>query len=81
MPMLEELISLIGALCSTSLAMIFPPILDLVCAFGTNGSATPKQIIKNSLILTFATFASISGTYESVMSLIVAVHKQNEHQS
>ncbi|XP_055606588.1 proton-coupled amino acid transporter-like protein CG1139 [Uranotaenia lowii] len=64
------LMSLIGALCSTALALVFPPVLELVLGLGPPESRCLKLSCwiwtKNIMILLFALFAAVTGTIESL---------------
>ena len=69
-PKLGLFISLIGALCSTALALVFPPVIELVSAWGTSEGPSALVLSKNFLILLLALFGLITGTYESLSALI-----------
>ncbi|XP_031627301.1 proton-coupled amino acid transporter-like protein CG1139 [Contarinia nasturtii] len=71
-PALNAFISLIGALCSSGLALIFPPLIELVCAWATPDGPSALLLAKNLLILCLAMFGLVTGTYESLENLAKA---------
>lgn len=50
-PHLNLIISLIGALCSTGLALIIPAVIQMVLAYGTEKGPSYVVLIKNSLMI------------------------------
>lgn len=70
MPHLNIFISLIGALCSTALALCFPALIQLVLAYGTPEGPSLFLLIKNGFILLFSLFGLVTGTYESIGGFI-----------
>lgn len=72
-PHLDKIISLIGALCATALALFFPVLCQLVLAYGSEDRAdypTAFVLAKNGFIIAFAIFGMITGTYESINGLV-----------
>ena len=69
-PKLNLLLSLIGAFCSTGLALVFPPIIEIVLSY-SEGGPSKFSIIKNSIILFFALLGFATGTYESLSAIIM----------
>ena len=69
-PNLNLLLSLIGALCSTALALVFPPIIQIVLSFSENGSKC-TNLCKNLTIIIFAMIGLAAGTYESIRLIIL----------
>lgn len=69
-PALNAFISLIGALCSSGLALIFPPFIQFVSAYGNGSSPSVVTVVKNIIILVLALFGLITGTYESIHALV-----------
>ncbi|XP_061507479.1 proton-coupled amino acid transporter-like protein CG1139 [Anopheles gambiae] len=67
-PNLGAFISLIGAFCSSSLALMFPPLIELIVAW-TNGTLGVWLVAKNVVILLLAFLGFATGTYESVSAL------------
>uniref|UniRef100_A0A182P7V6 Amino acid transporter transmembrane domain-containing protein n=1 Tax=Anopheles epiroticus TaxID=199890 RepID=A0A182P7V6_9DIPT len=67
-PNLGAFISLIGAFCSSSLALMFPPVIELIVAW-TNGTLGVWLVVKNVIILLLAFLGFATGTYESVSAL------------
>lgn len=71
-PELNSFISLIGALCSSGLALVFPPLIELVLAYGSSGRPSSFLLSKNVFILCLALFGLVTGTYESLNAIISA---------
>lgn len=69
-PYLNLFISLIGAMSSTALALLFPPILELVIM-----ERTPWRVTKNAFILFVGGLGCITGTYESIRSIVNAFNE------
>lgn len=69
-PNVGLLISIIGAICSNSLALVFPVFIEyLVKTRGDNRMSTFDSI-KNVLILVLAVCGFLSGGYEGVLGII-----------
>lgn len=69
-PQLNLFISLIGALCSTSLAFVIPILIDFV-----SRTQVPKGLgtwiyLKNIAILTVALLGIVTGTYQSIVEIV-----------
>ncbi|XP_035789375.1 proton-coupled amino acid transporter-like protein pathetic isoform X1 [Anopheles albimanus] len=72
-PSLGLFISLIGAFCSSALALMFPPIIELIVAYSTPGERpTAWLLAKNVCILLLAVLGFATGTYESFSKIIQA---------
>lgn len=76
-PALNAFISLIGALCSSGLALIFPPLIELVSAWGTAEGPGKFTLGKNCIILVVALFGLVTGTIESMQKLVEAFQHKN----
>lgn len=73
MPHLDKIISLIGALCATALALFFPVLCQLVLAYGAEDRTQHPSgwlLAKNGFIMLFAVFGMVTGTYESISGLV-----------
>ncbi|XP_044754833.1 proton-coupled amino acid transporter 2-like isoform X2 [Coccinella septempunctata] len=70
-PYLQLFISLVGAVSSTALALLFPPILHLVIAY-SRGELTFIQIFSDIVVIICGIIGASTGTYESVHSIINA---------
>ncbi|CAH1123042.1 unnamed protein product [Ceutorhynchus assimilis] len=70
-PFLGLFISLVGAVSSAALALIFPPILDTVSTM-TFGKLTSFHIIKNGFIILIGVVGMITGSYESIAAIAKA---------
>ena len=73
MPDLGDLISLIGALASSALALIFPALLEIL-AFWPFGGEGHRQLeawlIKDVLIILLGAIGLLFGTYASLSNII-----------
>lgn len=64
------LLSLIGAVACTVLALVFPPILEFCVKSNDGLKLTYYVIVKNSIILLFAAIGCITGGYEAIINII-----------
>ncbi|XP_005176190.2 proton-coupled amino acid transporter 2 isoform X1 [Musca domestica] len=70
-PNLGLFISLIGSLCSTALALVFPPIIELIVKRDISSiCARYSMYLKNAIILILAMAGFVAGTYESLSEII-----------
>ncbi|XP_013884403.1 proton-coupled amino acid transporter 1 [Austrofundulus limnaeus] len=67
-PELDLVISLVGSVSSSFLALIFPPVLQLV-AFHTEG-LSPLVVLKNVLISAVGLIGFLAGTYIAIVDII-----------
>lgn len=77
-PHLNLIISLIGALCSTGLALFIPAIIQIVLAYGTEKGPSYVVLIKNSFIILIGIIGLVTGTVESVESLIKLIVSEKD---
>ncbi|XP_043501944.1 proton-coupled amino acid transporter 1-like isoform X1 [Polistes fuscatus] len=73
-PELGLFISLVGAVSSTALALLFPPIIELVVCW-QNVNLSPFTVIKDVTIVLIGLLGFATGTYESITSIIKAFDK------
>ncbi|KAJ2954653.1 hypothetical protein O0L34_g2948 [Tuta absoluta] len=71
-PELGLFISLVGAVSSVALALVFPPLIEMVMASQKPSGLTSFILVKNCIIITMGLFIFVTGTYESISSIIVA---------
>lgn len=57
---------------STALALVFPPVIQLISTWGTSDGPGAFVLVKNSIILSIALLGFSTGTYESVVALVHA---------
>ncbi|CAL8271037.1 unnamed protein product [Boreogadus saida] len=77
-PELDLVISLVGSVSSSFLALIFPPLLEML-TFHTDG-LSPLVITKNVIISGVGLIGFATGTYSAFMELIIRnnpPHSQN----
>uniref|UniRef100_A0A1A8JR59 Solute carrier family 36 (Proton/amino acid symporter), member 1 n=2 Tax=Nothobranchius kuhntae TaxID=321403 RepID=A0A1A8JR59_NOTKU len=75
-PELDLVISLVGSVSSSFLALIFPPILQLL-AFHTEGTS-PLVFVKNLIISLFGFIGFIAGTYIAIVEIITRNGQKHE---
>ncbi|KAF5271071.1 hypothetical protein FQR65_LT00490 [Abscondita terminalis] len=75
-PFLDLFISLVGAFCSTSIALIFPPILEFVTKYSSS-EITLWVVVKNLVIISIGVLGCVTGSYESIR-LIVKAFKEGQ---
>lgn len=68
-PHLNIFISLIGAFCSSALALLIPAIIEVVLAYGTTDGPSYIVLAKNSFITILGLLGFVTGTYESLAAL------------
>lgn len=74
-PNLGLLISLIGAVCSTSLALVFPVVIEYLVITRHDKSVGLLTVIKNILIISLALVGFLSGGYESIRQIVQLYYK------
>eukprot|EP00794_Sanderia_malayensis_P020155 gene20155-22129_t len=74
-PQLDNFIALVGAISSSSIALVFPPILHLFC-FWHHG-ISKIEIVKDIAIALLGVVGSILGTILSISAIIEGFHKEH----
>lgn len=69
-PHLDLMISLVGALSSSTLALIFPPILDTLSLWPDNLGQYKWKMIKNGILVVFGFVGFIAGSFVSIHEII-----------
>ena len=69
-PHLELLITLIGAFASSGLALIFPPIIEIITYSAEGENLSWLSFIKNIFIILIGLVGFVTGTYTSVRDII-----------
>ncbi|EDV91935.1 GH24318 [Drosophila grimshawi] len=69
-PALGLFISLIGALCSTALALVFPPVIELIAHSAPSKGPGLWISMKNLIILLLALLGFFTGSYESLKQIV-----------
>lgn len=71
-PDLGDIISLIGAMASSMLALILPPLIDQLILYNTTrGKYYWVQCMKNAVIVLFGVVGMVVGTYVSIDQLVI----------
>lgn len=65
-PELDLLISLVGALASSSLALVFPPLIEILTYKAPNERLSAVSVVKDVLIMIFGAFGCVVGTWVSI---------------
>ncbi|XP_061165461.1 neutral amino acid uniporter 4-like isoform X1 [Saccostrea echinata] len=69
-PELDLLISLVGALASSSLALVFPPLIEILTFKAPNEKLSFIILVKNIVIMVFGIFGCVVGTWISIDEII-----------
>ena len=69
-PNLSLLLSLIGAVCSTVLALVLPPLLEFIILSCEKEGISWFVLLKNFLILLLSLIGFFTGGYESLSAMI-----------
>ncbi|XP_030378759.1 proton-coupled amino acid transporter 1 [Scaptodrosophila lebanonensis] len=78
-PALGLFISLIGALCSTALALVFPPVIELIARSEPNKGPGVWLFAKNLVILLLALLGFFTGSYESLRQIFKHFGEEELH--
>lgn len=76
-PFLGLVISLVGALNISALAIVFPALAD-ICVNWEDGKGGVLLVIKNVLIMLFGILGLLAGTYASLYGIIFKIQEQNK---
>lgn len=76
-PMLGEIINLLGVFCLSALCFIFPPIIDFYARYPNLGKVKWRAIF-DAFIVIFGLFSFIVGTYACIYEIIEKIEKANE---
>lgn len=69
-PNLSLLLSLIGAVCSTVLALVLPPLIEFIILSCEDNGIGWFVFLKNSIILLISILGFVTGGYESLSKII-----------
>ena len=78
-PDLGGLISLVGALCLSTLSFVFPPLLEVMSRWPERGPGRLWMVwfVKDIAIIVMGLLGLVFGTYASLVSLIHYVKKRD----
>jgi len=68
-PKLDLFISLVGAFSSTFLSLTFPPVLELITFWPR---VSKWVLIKNIALILLGVVGAVTGTYASIVAIILA---------
>ncbi|CAF1101490.1 unnamed protein product [Rotaria sordida] len=74
-PNLGLVISLVGAIASAALSVIFPPICETITFWPNNLGRFKWQLILNLFIITFGFYVFIAGTSVSISNIIACIRE------
>jgi len=69
-PELDLLLSLIGAVCSTVLALVLPPLMEFIIVSCESNQHRWFVVVKNLIILFISLLGFLSGGYESLTAIL-----------
>jgi len=76
-PKLGPFISLVGAVCLSTLGLMFPAIIEIVTFWDTPGGLGRYnwKILKNIFVVLFGVLGFLTGTYCSIQEIIESFEK------
>ncbi len=74
-PQLDNFIALVGAVSSSSIALVFPPLLHIMCFW--NFGISKFEIVKDVLIAVLGVVGSVFGTVLSIFAIIKGFHQEH----
>jgi solute carrier family 36 (proton-coupled amino acid transporter) len=75
-PNLDLLLSLVGSVCSTLLALVLPVVTEFAVITGEDETFSRFGLFKNSIILLISILGFLSGAYESLSRIFMTFFKQ-----
>lgn len=73
-PQIGPLISLIGAVCLSTLGLVFPSVIEIVTYYERPGFGRFNWILwKNCLLITFGVIGFFTGTYVSILEIAAEI--------
>lgn len=69
-PKLESIISLVGAVSSSTLALIFPPLIEMITFWPNNQGQRFWVLWKDIAIMCFGILGFVFGSYSSIAELL-----------
>uniref|UniRef100_A0A7E4W1L4 Aa_trans domain-containing protein n=1 Tax=Panagrellus redivivus TaxID=6233 RepID=A0A7E4W1L4_PANRE len=75
-PHLALFISLVGAFAGTALALLFPPVIELLCYYSQK-RLTPTVWLRNLTLMGFGLLGFTTGTYASVRQIILVFGQED----
>ena len=69
-PKLDLMISLIGALASSALALIFPPVIEMLTLSSDEFGTCRWKLIKDVIIMTFGIIGFFTGTVTTILRIV-----------
>lgn len=69
-PHLDIVISLVGAIGSSGLALIFPPVIEIVYRYPNNYGRFRWKLIKDIFLCSFGVFGFVVGTYATIAKAV-----------
>ena len=73
-PHLDLMISLVGSLASSSLALMFPPTIELLTLSADSEHLPVWKIVKNMIIIAFGLVGFVTGTYSAINEIAKTFH-------
>lgn len=71
-PQIGPFVSLIGAVCLSTLGLVFPSIIEMVTYWDERGLSAQWRFWKNVLLISFGVVGFVTGTYVSLLEMAEA---------